>query len=270
MPVFLDEIVQTTRARVAEVKRTADMRDLAARAEIHIPRGFRRSLERAASDGVAIISELKKASPSKGVIRANLHVARIAKQYEDAGATALSVLTEEKYFQGSLANLIEASAATTLPCLRKDFIVDKFQVLEARANRGDAILLIVAALTDFELSSLYAEARCLGLDVLCEVHDEVELKRALAIGFDTVGINSRNLRTFEVDIDIPVKLAAQMPTNVLSVAESGINNGSDIHRLRTAGYKAFLIGESLMRADIPGDALRKLLADVAQAAQAEP
>ncbi len=262
MPVFLDEIVQTTRARVAEAKRTAKLWELAAGAQAHVPRGFRRSLEQRSQTGVAIISELKKASPSKGVIRANLHVAGIAKQFEDAGAAALSVLTEEKYFQGSLANLIEASAATSLPCLRKDFIVDRFQIIESRANRADAILLIVAALSDTELSEFYAEARRLGLDVLCEVHDEAELKRALAIGFDIIGVNSRNLRTFEVDINIPVKLAAQMPANVLRVAESGINDAADINRLRAAGFQAFLIGESLMRADIPGNALKSLIAEV--------
>jgi indole-3-glycerol phosphate synthase len=262
MPVFLDEIVRTTRARVAEAKRTADLREIAARAESHAPRGFRRSLERASAGDVAIISELKKASPSKGAIRANLHVAGIAKQFEDAGAAALSVLTEELYFQGSLANLIEASAATNLPCLRKDFIVDTFQILEARANRADAILLIVAALTDSELSGLYAEARRLGLDVLCEVHDEAELDRALAAGCDIIGVNSRDLRTFNIDMDVPLRLSAKMPPDILRVAESGIHTGEDINRLRAVGFQAFLIGESLMRADIPGDALKNLLADV--------
>jgi indole-3-glycerol phosphate synthase len=262
MPVFLDEIVQSTRARVAEAKRAVDLRELASRAESHIPRGFRRSLESAAASGVAIISELKKASPSKGVIRANLQIATIAKQFEDAGAAALSVLTEERYFQGSLANLIEASAATNLPCLRKDFIVDKFQVLEARANRADAILLIVAALGDSELSGLYAEARSLGLDVLCEVHDEAELDRALVAGFDIVGVNSRDLRTFKIDMDVPQRLSAKIPRNILRVAESGIHTGEDINRLRAAGFQAFLVGESLMRADAPGDALKHLVADV--------
>ncbi len=261
MPVFLDEIVQTTRARIAEAKRSADVRQLTLHAEQHQPRGFRRSLERASTAGLAIISELKKASPSKGIIRANLHVASIAKQFEDAGAAALSVLTEERYFQGSLANLIEASAATSLPCLRKDFIVDQFQLLEARANRADAILLIVAALSDSELSSLYAGARSLGLDVLCEVHDEPELDRALAAGCDIIGVNSRDLRTFKIDMDVPLRLSAKMPPNILRVAESGIHSGEDINRLRAAGFQAFLIGESLMRADIPGTALKVLIAD---------
>jgi len=261
MPVFLDEIVGTTRARVAEAKRSTDMRELALRAEKHSPRAFRRSLENASANGVAIIAELKKASPSKGIIRANLHVAGIAQQFEKAGAAALSVLTEESYFQGSLTNLIEASAATSLPCLRKDFIVDKFQLLEARANRADAILLIVAALTDADLSDLYKEARSLGLDVLCEVHDELELGRALAAGCDIIGVNSRDLRTFHVDIDVPLRIARKMPDSVLRVAESGIRGGEDINRLRAAGFQAFLIGESFMRADVPGNALKALLAD---------
>ncbi len=261
MPIFLDEIVQTTRARVAEAKRLADVRQLTLLAEQHQPRGFRHSLERASDAGVAIISELKKASPSKGVIRANLHVASIARQFEDAGAAALSVLTEERYFQGSLANLTEASAATSLPCLRKDFIVDPFQLLEARANRADAVLLIVAALTDPELSSLYAEARRLGMDVLCEVHDEAELDRALVAGCDIVGVNSRDLRTFNIDMDVPLRLSAKMPRNILRVAESGIHSGEDINRLRAAGFQAFLVGESLMRGDLPGEALKALMAD---------
>ncbi len=262
MPVFLDEILQSTRARVAEAKRTADLRELTTRAEQHSPRKFRRSLERSSVAGVAIISELKKASPSKGVIRANLYVASIAKQFENAGAAALSVLTEERYFQGSLANLIEASAATNVPCMRKDFIVDKFQLLEARANCADAVLLIVAALTDAALSDLQKEARGLGPDVLCEVHDEVELERALAAECEIIGVNSRNLRTFNVDREVPLRLAAKMPSNILKVAESGIHSGEDINNLRAAGFTAFLIGESLMRADIPGDALKALIADV--------
>jgi indole-3-glycerol phosphate synthase len=261
MPVFLDEIVQATRARVAEAKRSIDMRELAVRADKHQPRGFRRSLEKASAAGVAIIAELKKASPSKGVIRANLHVASIAQQFEQAGAAALSVLTEERYFQGSLANLIEASAATNLPCLRKDFIVDKFQLLEARANRADAILLIVAALDDGDLRELHCEARDLGLDVLCEVHDELELERALAAGCEIIGVNSRDLRTFHVDMDVPVRLSQRIPANVLRIAESGIHDGADINRLRASAFQAFLIGESLMKADVPGDALRALIAD---------
>jgi indole-3-glycerol phosphate synthase len=259
MHVFLDEIVANTRVRVAEAKRTQDTGELADRAERHQPRGFRSALARAAEKGTAIIAELKKASPSKGVIRANLHVGSIASQLERCGAAALSVLTEERYFQGSLADLCEASAGTTLPCLRKDFIVDEFQLLEARANRADAVLLIAAALRSEELQRLHAHARQLGLDVLCEVHDELELQRAVAAGFDVVGVNSRDLRTFHVDLETALNLAQRMPGNVLRVAESGIHSAEDITRLRAAGYQAFLVGETLMRADSPGEALRALL-----------
>jgi indole-3-glycerol phosphate synthase len=261
MAVFLDEIVASARRVVAERKLLTDGHELARRAEQHQPRGFRRSLEIASAIGVAIIAELKKASPSKGLIRTNLHVAPIARQLEQAGAAALSVLTEERYFQGSLANLDEASAATTLPCLRKDFIVDKFQLLEARANRADAVLLIVASLTDSELREFSVEAHNLSLDVLCEVHDELELERALAAGCDMIGVNSRNLRTFSVDIEVPIRLAQKIPPNVFRVAESGIHGGEDINRLRAAGFQAFLIGESLMSAENPGEALKKLIQD---------
>lgn len=261
MQVFLDEIVAATRLRVAEAKRDVNMRQLEAAAQKHTPRGFRRALRDASRAGVAVIAELKKASPSKGLIRGNLHVGSIAQQFEAGGAAALSVLTEEQYFQGSLANLCEASAATNLPCLRKDFMVDEFQLLEARANRADAVLLIAAVLPDPELRALYDRARSMGLDVLCEAHDERELQRALGAGCDVIGVNSRDLRTFHVDLETAVHLGALVPDGVLRVAESGIHDGGDINRLRAAGYQAFLIGESLMKADHPGEALKALIAD---------
>lgn len=261
MQVFLDEIVAATRLRVAEARRNANTRQLETSAQAHEPRGFRRALEKSAGSGIAVIAELKKASPSKGLIRGNLHVGSLAQQLESAGAAALSVLTEEQYFQGSLANLCEASAATNLPCLRKDFIIDEFQLLEARANRADAVLLIAAVLTDAELRALYDGARRLGLDVLCEAHDQRELQRALDAGCDIVGVNSRDLRTFHVDLQTALSLGPLMPEGVLKVAESGIHDGGDINRLRAAGYEAFLIGESLMKADRPGDAMKALIAD---------
>ncbi len=177
-----------------------------------------------------------------------------------AGAAALSVLTNEEYFQGSLQNLEIASQATHLPCLRKDFIVDEFQLLQARAYRADAILLIVAALDQSELVSLQARAREMELDVLCEVHDGAELQRALDAGCETIGVNNRDLHTFHVDLNTSLRLAEQIPANVLKVAESGIESGEDIARLRQAGFDAFLIGETLMRAPQPGEALRELLA----------
>jgi indole-3-glycerol phosphate synthase len=188
-------------------------------------------------------------------------VARLATELEQGGAAALSVLTEEEHFQGSLANLCEASAATHLPCLRKDFIVDGFQVLEARANAADAVLLIAAALSTAELQALARRARDLGLDVLCEVHDESELERAAAAGCGLIGVNSRDLRTFQVDLGTLLRLAPRLPASALRVAESGIRSADEMRKLRDAGYQAFLIGESLMKAESPGQELRRLIAE---------
>jgi indole-3-glycerol phosphate synthase len=260
MPVSLDQIVHATRGKVAAAKGTADVRELERRAEQHVPRGFRRALEEKSRAGIAVIAELKKASPSKGLIQAEFCVEQLATELEAAGAAALSVLTDEEFFQGSLENLRNASAAVKVPCLRKDFIVDEFQLLEARANSADAVLLIVAALTEAELTSLALGARSRGLDVLCEVHDESELQRALDAGCDLIGVNTRDLRTFKVDPQTAFRLTEWLPKNVVRVAESGIRSGEDIARLRDAGYQAFLIGETLMRAVSPGGALRELVA----------
>jgi indole-3-glycerol phosphate synthase len=260
MPVTLDDIVAVARTRVTQSMRSADLGQLAVEAERHIPRGFGAALRRRAQAGIAIIAELKKASPSRGVLRGTLHAAAAAHELEACGAAALSVLTEEQFFHGSLNNLREASAATTVPCLRKDFIVDEFQLLEARANCADAVLLLASVLPYAELNDLYRRSRELGLDVLCEVHDQAELDVAMAVGCDIIGVNSRNLRTFDVDLNTPLRLAERIPSGVLKVAESGIHSGKDINRLREAGFDAFLIGESLMRADRPGEALRDLIA----------
>jgi indole-3-glycerol phosphate synthase len=259
MAAILDRIVAATRARVAETRRGADLRSLERRAESHVPRGFRAALKAKRCEGVAVIAELKKASPSKGLIREDFRPAELARELAAAGATALSVLTDEEFFQGSLGNLREASAAVAIPCLRKDFIVDEFQLVEARAHCADAVLLIVAALSSEELCSLAAGARQRGLDVLCEVHDGEELQRALDAGFDLIGVNTRDLRTFKVDLETAFALAARFPANVVRVAESGIRSAEDVARLRGAGYNAFLVGESLMRAASPGEALRELL-----------
>jgi len=260
MPVSLDQIVRSTRKKVAEAKRTADLRELELRAERYVPRGFRRALADKSRNGAAVIAELKKASPSKGLIRVEFCVEELARELEAAGAAALSVLTDEEFFQGSLGNLRKASATVKVPCLRKDFIVDEFQLLEARANSADAVLLIVAALTQEELTRLALGAGSRGLDVLCEVHDEEELGRALDAGCDVIGVNARDLRTFKVDAETAFRLAELVPENVVKVAESGIRSGEDIARLRAVGYQAFLIGESLMRAERPGEALRELVA----------
>ncbi len=259
MAAVLDRIIAATRARVAESKRAADFRSLVIKAESHVPRGFRQALLSRSLTGPAVIAELKKASPSKGLIRADFRPAELAKELEHGSAAALSVLTDEEFFQGSLRNLQEASAAVAIPCLRKDFIVDEFQLIEARANSADAVLLIVAALAQAELIELAREAKLQGIDVLCEVHDGEELQRALDAGCDLIGVNTRDLRTFNVDLDTAFALASKFPDGVVRVAESGIHSAEDISRLRAAGYDAFLVGESLMRAASPGAALQELL-----------
>ncbi len=259
MPTKLEEIIASTHDRVSAAKSTADYRMLSAAAAHHMPRGFRKSLQSVSRSGPAIIAELKKASPSKGLIRADFQVANLAMELEQAGAAALSVLTEERYFHGSLSNLERASEATSIPCLRKDFILDEFQILEARAHRADAVLLIVAALQQAELLGLHQCAREMQLDVLCEVHDAPELDRAIDAGCEIIGVNNRNLHTFEVTLNTSLDLARRIPANVVKIAESGIESAADIARLRDAGFDGFLIGESLMRAPDPGDALRALL-----------
>src|SRR5579862_1654442 len=226
MPAVLDRILAATRARVAEAKRSANLRELKQRAELHSPRGFRRALQARVSDGIAVIAELKKASPSKGLIRAEFRPAELARELEASGAAALSVLTDEEFFQGSLGNLREAASAVAIPCLRKDFIVDEFQLVEARANSADAVLLIVAALTQAELVALAAAADAQGLDVLCEVHDGDELQRALDAGCNLIGVNTRDLRTFQVDLETAFALAEKFPSSVVRVAESGIHSAS--------------------------------------------
>ena len=269
MPTKLDEIVAAARRRVESAKPLSDRGELERHAAEHLPRGFGKALQRTSATGPAVIAELKKASPSRGIIRASFDVTALAKQLASAGAAALSVLTDEKYFQGSLEFLCEASAAAAIPCLRKDFIVDEFQLLESRANRADAVLLIVAALTDPELRSLHAAAKNNSLDVLCEVHEEDELVRALDAGCDIIGVNNRDLRTFQVDLNTAMHLARKIPAHKIKVAESGINTADDIRGLREAGYDAFLIGESLMRTEHPGRALQQLLTPAAAPARAK-
>ena len=268
MPTRLDQIVAATCLRVANAKRSADLRRLELAAEQHTPRGFRRALEIKSRTGPAIIAELKKASPSRGLIRADFDPEGLAGKLEAAGAAALSVLTDEEFFQGSLENLRRASSTTKLPCLQKDFIVDEFQLLQARASSADAILLIVAVLSDTELIALAAKSRALGLDVLCEAHNEEELRRAIGAGCNLIGVNNRDLKTFKVDVNTSLRLAEIIPKDVISVAESGIDSGAGIARLRSAGYHAFLIGESLMKSESPGEALRTLLADADREASA--
>jgi len=262
--MYLPEILAHTREVVAQRKAVADVVALERAAAAHEPRGFAQAIRvKAERDGLAVIAELKKASPSKGLIRAEFDAAALAPMMEAGGAAVLSVLTDEKFFQGSLENLRRASAAVSIPCLRKDFMVDEFQILEARAHCADAILLIVAALTDAELRGLRDSAKSYGLDVLCEVHDREELERALTLDCECVGVNSRDLKTFEVSLERACELAALLPESAVKVAESGIHTAADMRRLRAAGYEAFLIGESLMRQPHPGEALKKLLSESA-------
>lgn len=251
-----------SRARVERLRRELPLKELAARAAKVSAQPFRlrAALEAHAEAGIAVIAELKKASPSRGEIRGSFQVAALATQMKEGGAAALSVLTEERHFQGSLAYLAKAAAASGLPCLRKDFIVDEYQLYEAKLHGAAAVLLIVAALPGPELSTLHQRARELGLDVLCEVHDEQELARAVAIGADIIGVNSRDLKTLKVDRNTHLRLAELLPRNIMRVAESGIKTANDISELHSAGYRAFLIGESLMDAPDPGAALSQLIA----------
>jgi indole-3-glycerol phosphate synthase len=258
----LDKILATTRATVAASRERvplAELEDLAAR---HVPRGWAKELCLRSTAAPAVIAELKKASPSKGLIRADFDIEWLARRYEAGGATALSVLTDEPYFKGSLRNLELASAAVSLPCLRKDFTVDEYQIVEARAHSADAILLIAAALTDDEMLRFTRAAQAISLDVLCEVHTGAELERVLALADapDAIGVNNRDLHTFEIRLETSLELVQQIPASILRVAESGIATPADLNRLRAAGFDAFLIGESLMRPLDPAAALQALLA----------
>jgi indole-3-glycerol phosphate synthase len=255
----LGEIVARTRERVRERKAALPIDQLLAstpQAPSH--RAFGHALSRAS---VNVIAEFKRRSPSRGTIREDLAPDDLAVAYEAAGAAALSILTDQDFFGGSPEDLRRARAATLLPVLRKDFVVDPYQVWEAATLGADAVLLIVAALSDPELRSLSETAAGAGLETLVEVHDREELDRALAVGSLIVGVNNRNLKTMVVDMQTSLALVAAIPDNVVAVAESGIGSGADVRRLREAGFDAFLVGEHLMRAPDPGLALAALLRD---------
>ncbi|MGH9591157.1 MAG: indole-3-glycerol phosphate synthase TrpC [Terracidiphilus sp.] len=260
----LDTILAATRATVAASKSSTPVAELERRAALHRPRGWAAALRKRALKGPAVIAEIKKASPSKGLIRADFDVEWLARRYRAGGAAALSVLTDEPYFQGSLRNLELASDSTPLPCLRKDFMVDEYQIVEARAHRADAILLIVAALSDAEIRDFARMGKGFSLDVLVEVHTAEELDRVLEVlgptGADAIGVNNRDLRSFEVAQQTSLELIERIPAGPVRVTESGISTAEDITRLRSAGFDAFLIGESLMRQPDPGAALAELLA----------
>jgi indole-3-glycerol phosphate synthase len=270
MSTRLDSILQTTCASVAAAKEHTSWTELERLAASHQPRGWAAALRRRSDSEPAIIAELKKASPSKGLIRPDFDVNWLASRYQEGGAAALSVLTDQPYFQGSLRNLEVASAAVKLPCLRKDFTVDEFQIVEARAHCADAILLIAAALSTVQIQKFSGAAHELALDVLVEVHTADELDKVLnalgETGADAIGVNNRDLKTFEVRMETSLELVESIPASVVRVAESGIATSHDLRRLRAAGYHAFLIGESLMRQPDPGAELADLLAGARLAA----
>jgi indole-3-glycerol phosphate synthase len=260
--MILDDIVGARREDVARAKRRVPLSELEQRSAFaEARRGFAAHLWRA---DPAVIAEVKKASPSRGVIRADFDPVAIARGYAEGGAAAVSVLTEERYFQGSLRHLADIREAAPLPVLRKDFVFDPYQIVEARAWGADAVLLIAAVVEDdVLLSELLAAAAALQLDVLTEVHDEPELERAAAAGARIIGVNNRNLRTFVTTLSTAERLRPQLPEQALAVAESGIETAADISHLRACGYRAFLVGESLMRAPDPGARLRRVLEEVA-------
>ena len=270
MSDVLARICADKRQHVERCKHQKSLSELEVEARAATPvRGFERSLREAVGAGrYGLICEIKKASPSKGLIRADFDPPSLARAYQDGGATCLSVLTDVPYFQGDDAFLGQARAACTLPLLRKDFMLDPYQVVEARAIGADCILVIMAALSDAQARELIATARDWALDVLVEVHDAAELARAAALDVSLIGVNNRNLKTLTVDLATSESLARDFPAEVLAVCESGLNTGEDLARMSRAGYGCFLIGESLMRQDDVAAATRRLATGMPAVAQA--
>jgi indole-3-glycerol phosphate synthase len=272
-PSVLARILQSTRAELSRRKERATYAELLARLErdetadqeASALRGFHAALTK---PGIAVIAEFKRRSPSAGTLREDAALEQLVPAYERGGASALSVLTEQPNFGGSLADLTAARDLVRLPVLRKDFIVDDYQLLEARLAGADAVLLIVAALSDEELASLHAAARELALDVLVEVHDREEVARALDAGAELIGVNNRDLRDFSVDVGRTLQLRSAIPGGVAVVSESGIATAKQLRRLEGEGVDAVLVGESLMRAGDPQTALRELLAHKSETASA--
>jgi indole-3-glycerol phosphate synthase len=259
IPSILRQILQTKREEIAEGRLRVSADELRDRV-VDLPpcRGFEAALADKAAHGPAVIAEIKKASPSAGVIREHFDPESIAQSYEQAGAACLSVLTDRKYFQGSDVYLQAAVSASTLPVLRKDFIVDPWQVLESRAMGADCILLIVAALSAGQLKDLADEATAAGLDVLVEVHNEAELRTALTTDARLIGVNNRDLHQFTTDLGVSERLRPLVPAERCMITESGINTRMDVQRMLENDIHAFLVGEAFMRADNPGAALRGL------------
>ncbi len=262
MSNVLTKICADTLAEVARRKAIRPLAAVEAAAQAAgPPRGFRQALEaKAAADGWGLICEIKKASPSKGLIRADFDPPALARDYQRGGASCLSILTDQPYFQGRDEYLVLARAAVTLPCLRKDFMLEPWQIFESRALGADCVLLILAALSDDQIAEMEDLALGLGMDVLLEVHDDAELERALRLRSPLLGINNRNLKTLEVTLETTRRLAAQVPADRLLVAESGLNSREDLEGMAAIGARAFLIGESLMRQADVAAATRKLAA----------
>ncbi|WP_422132991.1 indole-3-glycerol phosphate synthase TrpC [Endozoicomonas sp. ALD040] len=260
MPTILNTIVERKREEVAERQATLSMQEVITRARhTEESRGFAKSLEaRTEARQAAIIAEIKKASPSKGVIRENFDPASIARSYEKAGASCLSVLTDRDFFQGAESYLQEARSACALPVLRKDFMIDPWQIYESRMIGADCILLIAACLTDGELQEFSSTALDLGMDVLVEVHGADELERALPLEGTLLGINNRNLHTFEVTLDNTFSLLTEIPEGRKVITESGIHTTEDVDSMFSKGVNSFLVGEAFMRQEDPGDGLKKL------------
>lgn len=259
-PDILKKIIHRKEEEIRDRKQIKSESVLVTETSLASPaRGFVDAMQQSITAGnPAVIAEIKKASPSKGVIREDFRPADIARSYQQGGASCLSVLTDIDFFQGSDEYLIQARAACNLPVIRKDFFIDTYQVYEARAMGADCILLIVAVLSDEQMSTLYSLARKLGMDVLIEVHDEEELQRSLPLGADLVGINNRNLRTFDTSLNTTIDLLSQIPKNRIVVTESGIHSVDDIQLMLDHQVNAFLVGEAFMRADEPGAELKKL------------
>ncbi len=259
-PDVLKKILATKADEIAQRSQATPLRELSARcADLPPSRGFAEAMEaRVAKALPAVIAEIKKASPSKGVIRPDFHPAEIAASYASGGATCLSVLTDQQYFQGHDDYLKQARGACDLPVLRKDFCIDSWQVYESRWIGADCILLIVAALGDAALHELATLALDLGLDVLVEVHDAQELERALSLSLPLLGINNRDLRNFETSLDTTIELLGAIPANRTVITESGIHQTADVQRMRDAGVHGFLVGEAFMRAPDPGARLSAL------------
>lgn len=257
MPTFLETVVERTQADLARRKRELPAAELEKR--LGPARRGRPFSEALIDEGISLIAEMKRASPSRGPIRPGASVADVVRAYQAAGARAVSVLTEGAHFGGSLDDLVEARSACDLPLLRKDFVVDDYQLLEARAAGADAVLLIVAALDERRLPELMAAASDLGMDSLVEVHDDKEVEVAVEAGAEVIGINNRDLHSLEVDLGTTFRLLADVPAGTVVVAESGITEAAHVRELEDAGVDAILVGEALMRADDPERAIRELL-----------